>query len=223
VPKPRSQHAYQIHVYRATVRPDAGRGVLHRNVVSDRHRRVGGQRSRRSGRQSPRLIRSVEDAAPGVAALPAHRLDREQHLLTIRTPRTTSSEIAVALWSSRTSTTVPSRISRTTGSSASERASQAPSRPSPCAKPGSPCPCSWRRRTVPSRHGAPALVVMTPEQEAEFDLIGRQLEFGVPAALVPVHGNTVGALTWRGAGAWKCWSAVVRGGCKTGEQYATVT
>jgi hypothetical protein len=26
---------------------------------------------------------------------------------------------------------------------------------------------------------------MTPEQEAEFDLIGRQLEFGVPAALVP--------------------------------------
>jgi hypothetical protein len=38
---------------------------------------------------------------------------------------------------------------------------------------------------VPSRHGAPALVVMTPEQEAEFDLIGRQLEFGVPAALVP--------------------------------------
>lgn len=105
VPAPRSQHmhAYQIHVYRATVRPDAGRGVLHRNVVSDRHRRVGGQRSRRSGRQSPRLIRSVEDAAPGVAALPAHRLDREQHLLTIRTPRTTSSEIAVALWSSRTS------------------------------------------------------------------------------------------------------------------------
>jgi hypothetical protein len=26
---------------------------------------------------------------------------------------------------------------------------------------------------VPSRHGAPALVVMTPEQEAEFDLIGK--------------------------------------------------
>jgi hypothetical protein len=26
---------------------------------------------------------------------------------------------------------------------------------------------------------------MTPKQEAEFDLIGRQLEFGVPAALVP--------------------------------------
>jgi hypothetical protein len=31
---------------------------------------------------------------------------REQHLLTIRTPRTTSSEIAVALWSSRMSNTV---------------------------------------------------------------------------------------------------------------------
>jgi hypothetical protein len=26
---------------------------------------------------------------------------------------------------------------------------------------------------------------MTPEQELEFDLIGRQLEFGVPAQLVP--------------------------------------
>jgi hypothetical protein len=37
------------------------------------------------------------EAAPGDAALPAHGLDREQHLLTIRTPRTTSSEIAVAL------------------------------------------------------------------------------------------------------------------------------
>jgi helicase len=30
-----------------------------------------------------------------------------------------------------------------------------------------------------------ALLTMTPEQETEFDLIGRQLEFGVPAALVP--------------------------------------
>jgi helicase len=30
-----------------------------------------------------------------------------------------------------------------------------------------------------------ALLTMTPEQEIEFDLIGRQLEFGVPAALVP--------------------------------------
>ena len=27
---------------------------------------------------------------------------------------------------------------------------------------------------------------MTPEQEIEFDLIGRQLEFGVPADLVPL-------------------------------------
>ncbi len=41
------------------------------------------------------------------------------------TPRTTSSEMEVALRSSRTRTTVPSRISRTIGSSASERAFQA--------------------------------------------------------------------------------------------------
>jgi hypothetical protein len=48
-------------------------------------------------------------------------------------------EIAVALRSTRTSTTVPSRMSRAIGSSASERAFQA-SQPSPCARPGSPSP-----------------------------------------------------------------------------------
>ena len=42
-----------------------------------------------------------------------------------RTPMTTSNDIEVALRSSRTRTTVPSRISRTIGSSASERAFQA--------------------------------------------------------------------------------------------------
>jgi hypothetical protein len=42
-----------------------------------------------------------------------------------RTPRTTSSEIEVALRSSRTRTTVPSRIRRTIGSPASERVFQA--------------------------------------------------------------------------------------------------
>jgi hypothetical protein len=42
-----------------------------------------------------------------------------------RTPSITSSEIKVALWSSRTRTTVPSRISRTIGSAASERLFQA--------------------------------------------------------------------------------------------------
>ena len=42
-----------------------------------------------------------------------------------RTPMTTSSEMEVALRSSRTRTTVPSRISRTIGSVASERALQA--------------------------------------------------------------------------------------------------
>ena len=39
-----------------------------------------------------------------------------------RTPMTTSNEIAVALRSSRTRTTVPSSMSRTIGSSAKERA-----------------------------------------------------------------------------------------------------
>ena len=44
-------------------------------------------------------------------------------------PTTTSSEIGVAWWSSPTRTTVPSRMSRTIGSSASERAFQASQSP----------------------------------------------------------------------------------------------
>ena len=46
-----------------------------------------------------------------------------------RTPSATSNEIEVALLSSRTRATVPSRISRTIGSSASERAFQASQSP----------------------------------------------------------------------------------------------
>ena len=42
-----------------------------------------------------------------------------------RTPSTTSSEMFVALWSSRTRTTVPSRMSRTTSSPAKSRSFQA--------------------------------------------------------------------------------------------------
>ena len=53
-----------------------------------------------------------------------------------RTPIATRSEIAVALRSSRTRTAVPSRISRTIGSSWRERASKPPSPSSPSATPG---------------------------------------------------------------------------------------
>jgi hypothetical protein len=55
---------------------------------------------------------------------------------------------------------------------------------------------SCRRRTVPPRH-APALRVVTPEQEAEFDLVGPQLKLGVTGRTRSVHGNIVGAFTWR--------------------------
>jgi hypothetical protein len=57
----------------------------------------GGQRS---GRVRLSADQIVEDVSPGVAAA------REQHLLSIRTPRTTSSEITVALRSSRMFNTV---------------------------------------------------------------------------------------------------------------------
>ena len=66
-----------------------------------------------------------EDGAPGLGALAAHALDREHTFWpSSRTPRTTSSEMEVALRSSRTRTTVPSRIRRTIGSSVSERVFQ---------------------------------------------------------------------------------------------------
>ena len=55
----------------------------------------------------------------------AHALDREQYLLAVLAHTdATSSEMEVALRSSRTRTTVPSRMSRTIGSSASKRAFQ---------------------------------------------------------------------------------------------------
>ena len=38
---------------------------------------------RNSGRRRPRLIEIVEDGAPGLGALAAHALDREQHLLAV--------------------------------------------------------------------------------------------------------------------------------------------
>lgn len=97
-------HAYQIHVYRATVRPDSGRcrrGFAPRMGSPTSIVGLGagwGAAIRKVGAAKPAADQIVEDAAPSLAALPAHGLDRKQPLLTIRTPRTTSSEIAVALW-----------------------------------------------------------------------------------------------------------------------------
>jgi hypothetical protein len=75
--------------------------------------------------QTP-LDEIVEDSAPCPGAFAAHALDREHTFWpSSRTPIATSSEMEVALRSSRTRTTVPSRMSRTIGSSASKRAFQA--------------------------------------------------------------------------------------------------
>jgi len=61
---------------------------------------------------------SLCDRAPLITAGDAHALDRQQHLLAIgATPRTISSEIDVALRSSRTRTPVPSRMSGRPGRS----------------------------------------------------------------------------------------------------------
>src|SRR6201987_1899748 len=80
--------------------------------------------------QELRLAQPARDETGGVggprlAGLGPHILDRQQHLRpSWRTPSTTSSTIEVALRSSLTRTTVPSRIRRTIGSAASERAFQ---------------------------------------------------------------------------------------------------
>src|SRR5215468_356493 len=78
----------------------------------------------------PALNEILENGAPRLAGLAAHILGGQQHFLaSSRTPSTTSSTIAVAFRSSRTRTTVPSRIRRMIGSSANERAFQASQSP----------------------------------------------------------------------------------------------
>jgi hypothetical protein len=69
----------------------------------------------------------VEHRPPGLALLSPPMLLTASNAFwpSTRTPMTTSSEIAVALRSSRTRITVPSRMSHTIGSSANERASHA--------------------------------------------------------------------------------------------------
>ena len=81
---------------------------------------------RNSGVCRPRLIRSSRTARQAASLSPPMFLIASSTFWpSSRTPSTTSSEIEVALRSSRTRTTVPSRIRRTIGSSASERAFQA--------------------------------------------------------------------------------------------------
>src|SRR5262245_66183921 len=79
---------------------------------------------RNSGRRRPRWIRSSRTARQASVLSPPMLLAASNTFWpSVRTPITTSSEIDVAFRSSRTRTTVPSRINRTIGSSASERAS----------------------------------------------------------------------------------------------------
>ena len=81
---------------------------------------------RKAGRCRPRSTRSSRTARQVSVLSPPMFLSASNTFWpSSRTPRTTSNDIEVALRSSRTRTTVPSRISRTIGSSASERAFQA--------------------------------------------------------------------------------------------------
>ena len=102
-------------------------GPQRRHRLFEARRAVDDDQLRRS-QSAPDEI--VEQRTPGRLAFPAHALNREQHLLAVGAHASaTSNEIEVALLSSRTRATVPSRISRTIGSSASERAFQASQSP----------------------------------------------------------------------------------------------
>ena len=81
---------------------------------------------RNSGVPQPAGDEVIEHGPPGRLALPAHvRIASSTFCPSRRTPSTTSSEIEVALRSSRTRTTVPSRIRRTMSSPARSRRPQA--------------------------------------------------------------------------------------------------
>jgi hypothetical protein len=110
-------------------------------------RKAGGRRAR-----STRSSRTARQAS--VVSPPMLLSANNTFWPSSRTPMTTSNDIEVALRSSRTRTTVPSRISRTIGSSASERAFQA-SQSAFTFRHGSSCPCRPHRRTAPRVLGGP--------------------------------------------------------------------
>src|SRR5262249_43330562 len=85
---------------------------------------------RNSGLRSPRLTRSSRTARHAALVSPPMFLAANSTFWpSSRTPSTTRSTIAVAFRSSRTRTTVPSRIRRMIGSAANERAFQASQSP----------------------------------------------------------------------------------------------
>src|SRR5262249_9610920 len=78
------------------------------------------------GLAQPSLDQIIKNRPPGLFGFSAKIFTASNTFCpSSRTPSTTKSEIKVALRSSRTRTTVPSRINRTIGSSASERVFQA--------------------------------------------------------------------------------------------------
>src|SRR5260370_27199492 len=98
---------------RRRIAPDGGQSRLQaRTAVDDQEFRLA----------QPTLHEVIENRSPGLLRLATHVLTASSTFWpSSRTPSTTRSEIDVAFLSSRTRTTVPSRIKRTIGSSASER------------------------------------------------------------------------------------------------------
>jgi len=113
-------------------RPDGRNGLVEPGAPST---------MRNSGRRKPRLMRSSARCA-SLGALTPMLLDREQHLLAVLAYAKDDKERDGSRFAVEPhGTTVPSRMRRTIGSSASERAVHVSSRSSPCARPGSPYPC----------------------------------------------------------------------------------
>jgi hypothetical protein len=109
------------------------------------------------GPLQPALDAIVEHSASGLGALAAHALDHQRPFCpSARTPMTTSSEMAVALRSSRTHGAVQNQpydwlLRQRTGVRGVPVALHL------AARSGSPCPCRLPRRTRPRAFGEPGV------------------------------------------------------------------
>ena len=130
--------------------PDDGDGLVEpRRAVDDEE----------LGPSQTALDEIVEDGAPGLGALAAHALDREQHLLAVLAYAKDDKErdrSRFAVEPRAHHCAVDNEPARSVLRQASGR-STPPSRSSPCARPCSPYPCRPRRQKGRRVRGAPGV------------------------------------------------------------------
>ena len=106
----------------------------------------------------------VEHGAPSLGALTTHALDREHNLLAVLAHADDDQQRDRGRFaSSRTRTTVRPESAARSALRSTSGCSTHPNRSSPCAKPGSPCPCPQRRQTGRLAHAAPGACWCQPD------------------------------------------------------------